>query len=101
MIAAYFASLLAALIVSSPDIDASLAGFALSFALRYNDAIIWTIRSYASLEMDMNATERIVEYSQIDTEPLDGIAPPVAWPSDGRIQVDSLVAGYAADLPLF
>ncbi|KAL8650433.1 MAG: hypothetical protein Q9226_005147 [Calogaya cf. arnoldii] len=99
LIAACFASLLAALVVVSPGIDASLAGFALSFALRYNDAIIWTIRSYASLEMDMNATERLVEYSQIETEPSSGCDVPAAWPDQGRLEINDLVAGYAPDEP--
>ncbi|KAI4218645.1 MAG: hypothetical protein LQ349_008628, partial [Xanthoria aureola] len=90
LVAASFASLLAGLIVLLPGIDASLAGFALAFAIRYNDAIIWTIRSYASLEMDMNATERVVEYSQISTEDLGGDDAPLAWPNEGR---------YAPDLP--
>ncbi|KAI4117408.1 MAG: hypothetical protein LQ345_002349 [Seirophora villosa] len=99
LIAALFAASLAALIVLLPGIDASLAGFALAFALRYNDAVIWTIRSYASLEMDMNATERIVEYSQVEAEPLDGDSAPASWPSEGRLEVNGLVAGYAPDLP--
>ncbi|KAL8957976.1 MAG: hypothetical protein Q9193_004876, partial [Seirophora villosa] len=99
LIAALFAASLAALIVLLPGIDASLAGFALAFALRYNDAVIWTIRSYASLEMDINATERIVEYSQIEAESLDGDSPPTSWPSEGRLEVHDLVAGYAPDLP--
>ena len=99
LVAASFASLLAGLIVLLPGIDASLAGFALAFAIRYNDAIIWTIRSYASLEMDMNATERVVEYSQIATEDLGGDDAPLAWPNEGRLEVRDLVVGYAPDLP--
>ncbi len=99
LVAASFASLLAGLIVLLPGIDASLAGFALAFAIRYNDAIIWTIRSYASLEMDMNATERVVEYSQITTEDLGGDDAPLAWPNEGRLEVRDLVVAYAPDLP--
>ncbi|KAL8998124.1 MAG: hypothetical protein Q9169_002745 [Polycauliona sp. 2 TL-2023] len=99
LVAASFASLLAVLIVLSPSIDASLAGFALAFAIRYNDAIIWTIRTYASLEMDMNATERIVEYTQIATEDPGGNEAPLAWPAQGRLEVKDLVVGYAPDLP--
>lgn len=99
IVAASFASLLAGLIVLLPGIDASLAGFALAFAIRYNDAIIWTIRPYASLEMDMNTTERVVEYSQITTEDIGGDDTPLAWPNEGRLEVRDLVVGYAPDLP--
>lgn len=67
LVAAAFASLLAGLIILLPQIDASL-GFALAFAIRYKDTIIWTIWSYANLEIDMYATKRVVEYSQITTE---------------------------------
>lgn len=99
LLAASFAALLAVLVVLSPGIDASLAGFALAFALRYNDAIILTIRSYASLEMDMNATEGVVERTQFQTESLNRCDAPAGWPYKGHLKVDGLVAGYAPGLP--
>jgi ABC-type multidrug transport system fused ATPase/permease subunit len=89
----------ATLIVSSRGIDASLAGFALAFALQYTEAVIWAIRSYANLEMDMNATERIVEYTKLPIEDQGGLPAPAAWPTEGRVEVNDLVAGYAPDLP--
>jgi ABC-type multidrug transport system fused ATPase/permease subunit len=47
----------------------------------------------------MNAAERIVEYSNLATESLDGADPPAHWPSEGRVEFNNLVVGYAADLP--
>jgi ABC-type multidrug transport system fused ATPase/permease subunit len=47
----------------------------------------------------MNAAERIIEYSNLQTESLDGASPPAAWPSEGRLEVNNLVVGYAPDLP--
>ncbi|KAL9015884.1 MAG: hypothetical protein Q9185_006740 [Variospora sp. 1 TL-2023] len=99
VIGAIFAILAAAVIVSAEETDASLAGFALSFALQYSGAITWTIRQYTSVELAMNAMERIVEYSQIPIEDQEGAAVPAAWPTEGRLQVEGLVAGYAPDLP--
>lgn len=99
VIGAFFAILVAAVIVSAKGIDASLAGFALSFALQYSGAITWTIRQYTSVELAMNAMERIVEYSRIPIEDQQGPAVPAAWPTEGHLQVDGLVAGYAPDLP--
>ncbi|KAI4127332.1 MAG: hypothetical protein LQ338_003255 [Usnochroma carphineum] len=99
LIASSFTILLAGLIVISNSIDASLAGFALAFALRYNIALIWTVRSYASLEMDMNSTERIIEYTHLDSEDLGGDHLAAGWPSEGSLEVNNLVAGYAPDLP--
>ena len=94
-----FTILVAAVIVSTEGIDASLAGFALSFALQYSNAIIWTIRQYASVELAMNASERIIEYSNVPTEDQNGHDVPAAWPAEGRLDVNGLVAGYALDLP--
>jgi ABC-type multidrug transport system fused ATPase/permease subunit len=62
-------------------------------------SVIWMIRQYANVELDMNATERIVEYSNIKIEAQEGISPPAAWPSKGALEVDKLVVSYAPDLP--
>lgn len=47
----------------------------------------------------MNAAERIIEYSNLPTESLEGADPPAAWPSEGRLEVNDLVVSYAPDLP--
>lgn len=99
IIGGFFATFVAAIIVLQAGIDASLAGFALSFALQYSSAMIWTIRQYASVELAMNATERIVEYSKLPTEDQGGQEVSAAWPSEGRLEVEGLIAGYAPDLP--
>jgi ABC-type multidrug transport system fused ATPase/permease subunit len=99
MVGALFSMIVAAFIVSVRGIDASLAGFALAFSLEYTSAIIWTIRHYTNVELSMNAAERIIEYSNIKTESLDGADPPAAWPSEGRLEVKDLVVGYAPELP--
>ncbi|KAH8698973.1 putative ABC bile acid transporter [Talaromyces proteolyticus] len=99
LVGSFFATIVAAIILLLPNVDASLAGFALSFALNYSTTIIWIIRHYANLELDMNATERIIEYSSLKIEPQDGADPPAAWPSEGRLEVNDLVVAYAPDLP--
>ena len=99
VIGAIFSILVAIVVVSSRGVDASLAGFALSFALQYSSAITWTIRQYTSVELAMNAMERVVEYSKIPIEKQEGPDVPAAWPTEGQLQVEGLVAGYAPDLP--
>lgn len=99
LIGSFFSAVVAAMILILPNVDASLAGFALSFALQYGQTIIWIIRHYANLELEMNAAERIIEYSNVPTESQDGADPPAAWPSEGRIEVNDLVVSYASDLP--
>ena len=99
VIGAGFAILVAAVIVFS-GIDASLAGFALSFALQYSNALLWTARCYANVELALNSVERVFEYSKIPTEKQEAtINVPAAWPTKGQIEVSNLVAGYASDLP--
>ena len=99
LVGAAFAIVLATIIVGRDSIDASLAGFALAFSLQYTSSIIWTLRGYSNLELDMNATERIIEYSRLDTEHQGGNEPPAAWPTEGRLEFEGVVAGYAPDLP--
>ncbi|OOQ84862.1 ABC transporter family protein [Penicillium brasilianum] len=99
LVGAVFSTLTAALVVSLPGISASLAGFALSFALQCNTAIAFVLRQYANIELNMNATERVIEYSKIELENQGGVDAPAAWPTDGRLEVNDLVVGYAPDLP--
>ncbi|KAK3336001.1 P-loop containing nucleoside triphosphate hydrolase protein [Cercophora scortea] len=99
LVGSFFATFVSILILVTPGIDPSLAGFALAFALEFSSCVIWTIRLYANVELNMNAAERIIEYAEIPTESLGGASPPAAWPTDGRIEVEDLVVGYAPDLP--
>ena len=96
---AVFAILVAAVIVFS-NIEPSLAGFALSFALQYSSAVTWTARNYANVELSMNAVERVDEYSNIPIEDQSSsVKTPAAWPAEGRLEVSNLVAGYDPELP--
>lgn len=98
LVGAIFSTLTAALVVVLPGISASLAGFALSFALQCNTAIAFALRQYANVELNMNATERVIEYSNIELENQGGTDAPAAWPTEGRLEVHDLVVGYAPDL---
>ncbi|EFQ99803.1 canalicular multispecific organic anion transporter 1 [Nannizzia gypsea CBS 118893] len=99
VIGAAFASATAAFIVSLSSIDASLAGFALSFALQYTSTVTWMLRQYANVELAMNSVERVFEYSDLEIENQDGLDAPAAWPTDGRLEVSDLVVAYAPELP--
>ncbi|KAI2468687.1 putative ATP-binding cassette transporter protein [Annulohypoxylon bovei var. microspora] len=99
VVGSFFASFVAILILLAPEIDASLAGFGMAFALEFSGHVMWTIRHYANVELEMNAAERIVEYTELPTESLEGKSPPAAWPTEGRVEVNDLVVSYAEDLP--
>lgn len=88
----------AVVVVSVTYIDA-LAGFALSFTLNFSTAVDWTLRRYANTELVMNAMERVLEYCELISETESGSDVPASWPSEGRIVVNDLVAGYDNDSP--
>jgi ABC-type multidrug transport system fused ATPase/permease subunit len=99
VVGAIFSTVTAGLVVYLPGISASLAGFALSFALQYNTAITMALRQYVNIELNMNAVERVIEYSNIEIENQGGADAPAAWPTEGNLEVHDLVVGYAPDLP--
>ncbi|KAH8703289.1 ABC bile acid transporter [Talaromyces proteolyticus] len=98
-VGAVFTGTSALLVVIMNGTSASLAGFALSFALKYTDIIEWALRQCSDLELEMNAAERVVEYSNIVIENQEGQDVPASWPSQGNIEVENLVVSYAPDLP--
>ncbi|KAJ3065732.1 hypothetical protein HDU99_004076, partial [Rhizoclosmatium hyalinum] len=56
----------------------------------------------AQLEMNMNAVERVAEYSEIEQERpavIEGSRPPSNWPSKGSLSVQGLEMRYAPDQP--
>jgi ABC-type multidrug transport system fused ATPase/permease subunit len=99
VLGAIFTTLVGVVVISVRGIDAALAGFALSFSLSYTGNVIWALRRYSNTELDMNSTERIVEYTKLPIEDQGGAHPPAAWPTDGRVEVDDLYVTYAPDLP--
>lgn len=61
LIGSFFSTFITILILLTPGIDSALAGFALAFAIQFSNSVIWTIRFYINVELDMNAAERIIE----------------------------------------
>lgn len=104
MIGAVFVACSALLVVSSgkQHVDAASAGFVLTFALRLADSLLSAVGRCKSLEMDLNAVERVLEYSDIEGECDDGQSDGLvqaSWPSQGTVEVTDLVVRYAPDLP--
>ncbi len=62
-VGSFFAIFIAIFVLVTPGIDSALAGFALAFALEFSGCVIWAIRLYANVELNMNAAERIIEVS--------------------------------------
>lgn len=88
-----------AIIAVSGHVDAALAGFSLTFALRYTYRLTGLLSSMTSIELSFNAAERVVEYSEIETESEGGRDAPAAWPAEGKIEVEDLSVAYKDSLP--
>ncbi|KAI9739929.1 MAG: hypothetical protein M1818_004985 [Claussenomyces sp. TS43310] len=99
MTGSMFSTLVAAFVVSTRGVDAALGGFALAFALSFRNTVNMVLRIIAATELDMNAAERIFEYSSLGTEDQQGIDVRASWPEQGRLEIEKLEVGYAEDLP--
>ncbi|KAF7590450.1 hypothetical protein BBP40_002854 [Aspergillus hancockii] len=99
MVGAAYVTVTAALIATLGGVDASVAGFALSFALQMSELITWMLSDYAEVELNFNSVERIIEYTQLETEHQGGREAPAAWPTKGKIEINDLAVGYARDSP--
>lgn len=60
LVGSVFSVAVSILILLTPGIDAALAGFALAFALEFSSCVVFTIRLYANLELNMNAAESML-----------------------------------------
>ncbi|ORX49052.1 hypothetical protein DM01DRAFT_1394384 [Hesseltinella vesiculosa] len=86
-------------LLSPGSIDASHAGFCLSFIFVFTDEMFYAIRCYSKMEMSFNSIERAAEYMEIDQEhDPSSLDPPSAWPSKGAIEIENLQVRYAKDL---
>ncbi|KAL8281440.1 hypothetical protein RQP46_006124 [Phenoliferia psychrophenolica] len=90
----------AVFVLSDKNMDAALAGFVMSFAIAFNERILWVVRLWSVVEINFNSVERVREYLELDQESKNGIIPPAIWPSrDGSIEIEGLTASYAPELP--
>lgn len=66
------------------SISPSMAGFALSYAITFNEAALWVVRLSAQTEINLNSVERIGEYLDLEPEEeeAEGEEPGPDWPSE-------------------
>lgn len=96
--AIFVASILVMILVQHTE--ASLAGFVLSFGLEFSELLATVIWKFSNLELDMNATERIIEYTNANRESEEGEEPAADWPSTGTVVIKGLDVAYSPELPL-
>ncbi|KAK3805989.1 MAG: hypothetical protein JOS17DRAFT_768002 [Linnemannia elongata] len=83
-------------------IEPGWAAMSMSYSLMFTLMVVWMIRIYADIQINLNSVERVVEYMDLEEEPpaiIEGSRPPAAWPYAGEIVVDHLTMRYAPDTP--
>jgi len=101
----FFAALFITL--NKDNIDPSLSGLALSYALGITQTLNWTVRMVSELETNIVSVERINDYIEIKSEapaesPDPSKAPPAnsAWPMEGKLELVDVRARYREGLEL-
>lgn len=81
--------------------SAGLIGFSLSNVLAYSTSILYCVRYFTMLEVELNGFERLEEYIELEQEPAKTIEgePPAAWPTTGSCVVKDLCVKYSKDGP--
>ncbi|KAI8900424.1 P-loop containing nucleoside triphosphate hydrolase protein [Globomyces pollinis-pini] len=79
-------------------VDEGYAGLSITYSLSFSESLLWLVRMHATMEMEMNAVERVEEYLGLEEEApaiIEGNRPPSDWPNKGHIVVDKLTLTYS------
>uniref|UniRef100_A0A6Q2X659 Cystic fibrosis transmembrane conductance regulator n=1 Tax=Esox lucius TaxID=8010 RepID=A0A6Q2X659_ESOLU len=84
------------------QLEAGSVGLALSYAVTLMGMFQWGVRQSAEVENMMTSVERVVEYTNLESEaPWETQKrPPPEWPSKGMITFDRVNFSYSADGPV-
>uniref|UniRef100_A0A668ANY5 Multidrug resistance-associated protein 4 n=1 Tax=Myripristis murdjan TaxID=586833 RepID=A0A668ANY5_9TELE len=84
------------------DGTSGAVGLALSYAMTLTGMFQWGVRQSAEVENMMTSVERVVEYTELDSEaPWEtDKEPPCDWPKHGSITFDRVSFSYSAAGPL-
>uniref|UniRef100_A0A4W5PLT9 ATP binding cassette subfamily C member 4 (PEL blood group) n=1 Tax=Hucho hucho TaxID=62062 RepID=A0A4W5PLT9_9TELE len=84
------------------DLKAGSVGLALSYAVTLVGMFQWGVRQSAEVENMMTSVERVVEYTELESEaPWEtDKRPPPDWPRHGFITFDQVNFSYFSDSPL-
>ncbi|RZA09796.1 MAG: ATP-binding cassette domain-containing protein [Proteobacteria bacterium] len=83
-------------------ISPGVAGLVMIYALSLWESLNWAVRIFAEVEARMTSVERLRYYGNLEAEQ-DTLHAPLpaatAWPSQGEVVFDTVVARYAPHLP--
>ena len=95
----FFASVF--VILNVGKIDAGAAGLSLTYAVMFNEQILWLVRLWATTEQNAAVVERVKEYLDVDQEAPASVPenkPPGNWPTSGAIDFVDYSTRYRKDL---
>ncbi|KAM7375245.1 hypothetical protein PAMA_014371 [Pampus argenteus] len=83
------------------QMDAGSVGLALTYSVTLMGMFQWGVRQSAEVENMMTSVERVVEYTDLESEaPWETQKrPPPEWPSKGLVTFDDVSFSYSADGP--
>ncbi|XP_054915035.1 multidrug resistance-associated protein 4 isoform X2 [Poeciliopsis prolifica] len=83
------------------QLDAGSVGLALSYAVTLMGMFQWGVRQSAEVENMMTSVERVMEYTELESEaPWETKKrPPPGWPSKGLVTFDGVSFSYSNDSP--
>lgn len=84
-------------------LDPGLMGLSIAYALNLTSLFQWCVRQSAEVENQMTCVERVLEYSQLESEgarTIEGKVPSTEWPQLGEIVFDNLQMRYREGLDL-
>ncbi|CAL1598298.1 unnamed protein product [Knipowitschia caucasica] len=83
------------------QLDAGSVGLALSYAVTLMGMFQWGVRQSAEVENMMTSVERVVEYTELESEaPWETkLKPPPDWPSRGLVTFDGVSFSYSPEGP--
>ncbi|XP_047210879.1 ATP-binding cassette sub-family C member 4-like isoform X2 [Girardinichthys multiradiatus] len=89
-------------IIFRDGLEAGQVGLVLTYAVTLVGNFQWTVRQSAEVENMMTSVERVVEYTELESEaPWETEKrPPPGWPSQGMVIFDRVNFSYTADGPL-
>ncbi|XP_068446641.1 ATP-binding cassette sub-family C member 4-like isoform X2 [Clinocottus analis] len=84
------------------QLDAGSVGLALTYSVTLMGMFQWGVRQSAEVENMMTSVERVVEYTELESEaPWETQKrPPPDWPNKGQVTFDRVSFSYSADGPV-
>jgi len=86
---------------SGTFISAGMVGLAMSYALQITTSLNWIVRQTVEVETNIVSVERVLEYARLPSEApeiIKGSRPPVAWPSQGSLELKNYSTRYREGL---